>query len=203
MADFLSDLWSSVFTPGANPTLLVATNVTFGALQVLLGGLLIATYSIHFAILSVLCGGLWWSINWFATELKAAQAKEDEAEKLRKRKKGESEWRSKGEVGDSADDEGEDTEVEDSSRAPGMKESIPSLSKAPPAVEEDDSRVRKEISDAMKSSGSDELTALFASGAEQGKEDAEARQRRAEDVDRSGEISTDSEWEKISQDGDR
>ena len=96
MADFLSNLWSSVFTPGTTPTLLVATNVTFGALQALLFGLLFATSSIHFAILSVLCAGLWWSINWFATELSAAQTKEAEAEKLRKRKKGQGDWKSKG-----------------------------------------------------------------------------------------------------------
>ncbi|KAK3702809.1 SMK killer toxin resistance protein [Vermiconidia calcicola] len=183
MADFLPNLWSSVFTPGTTPTLLIATNATFAALQLLLATLLITTYSIHFAILSVLCGGLWWSINWFATELQAAQAKEDEADQLRKRKKGESEWRSKGEVGDSADDEGEDTEVEGSGPASGTKESANPLSGE---VQQDDSR----------SSGA-------ATGAEQAVGGAEARQRRAEEVDRSGEISTDSEWEKVSQEGDR
>lgn len=200
MADFLSNLWSSVFTPGTTPTLLIATNVSFGALQVILFGLLVATYSIHFAILSVLCGGLWWSINWFATELKAAQAKESEAEKLRNRKKGDSEWRSKGEVNDSADDEGEDTEVEESGRSPGMRESTNSLSKETP---EEEARVREEILDAMKASEGEAQSSGVATEVARGVQEAEARHRRTEEVDRSGEISTDSEWEKVSEQGDR
>ena len=197
MADFLSNLWSSVFTPGTTPTLLIATNVTFGTLQLLLFGLLIATSSIHFGILSVLCAGLWWSINWFATELKAAQAKEDEAEKLRKRKKSESGWKSRGEVNDSADDEGEDTEVEEAGR---MEESTGGLfSKAP----DEGSRVKQEIRDAMDSSAGSAQEGGRATGVEQATGGAEPRQRNVEDVDRSGEISTDSEWEKISEQGDR
>ncbi|KAI1455652.1 Pkr1-domain-containing protein [Annulohypoxylon moriforme] len=76
MASFVQDLWESIFTPGATPTLLVATNATFACLQLVLLLLLVATYSIHFVILSFLCGGLWWAINWFAAELKVAQAKE-------------------------------------------------------------------------------------------------------------------------------
>lgn len=201
MTDFLNNLWSSVFTPGATPTLLVATNVTFGALQALLFGLLVATSSIHFAILSVLCAGLWWSINWFATELKAAQAKEDEAEKLRKRKKSETDWKSRGEVNDSADDEGEDTEVEEGGRTAPLKQSTSSLSNEPPP---EDSKVRQEIHEAMGSSpGRGQSSGLSTGQAVGG---AEARQRHMEDVDRSGEISTDSEWERVSQtsqDGDR
>jgi hypothetical protein len=200
MADFLSNLWSSVFTPGTTPTLLVATNVTFGALQALLVGLLFATSSIHFAILSVLCAGLWWSINWFATELRAAQAKEDEAEKLRKRKKGESDWKSRGEVNDSADDEGEDTEVEETGRTAGLKESTGSLPTEPP---EEDIRVRQEIHEAMGSIGSQMQSSGLSTSTEQASGGAEVRQRQVEEVDRSGEISTDSEWEKISQDGDK
>ena len=180
MADFLSNLWSSVFTPGPTPTLLIATNVSFAALQLLLVGLLVATYSIHFVVLSILSGALWWSINWFATELEAAQQKEEEAEKLRRRKKEDSEWRRKGEVADSADDEGEDTEVEES--------------------REGNSRVTEELADAMKPrSGKDGAAA----STEQATGGAEIRQRNVEDLDRSGEVSTDSEWEKVSQEGDR
>ncbi|KAI9926715.1 hypothetical protein ASPWEDRAFT_720818 [Aspergillus wentii DTO 134E9] len=73
MASFMENLWTSVFTPGPTPTLLVATNVTFAALQALLLTLLLATHSIHFIVLSFLSGALWWSINWFAGELKAVQ----------------------------------------------------------------------------------------------------------------------------------
>lgn len=76
MATFMSDLFTSIFTPGPTPTLLVATNISFAALQFILLVLLILTYSIHFIILSVLCGGLWWSINWFAAELEVAKRTE-------------------------------------------------------------------------------------------------------------------------------
>jgi hypothetical protein len=78
MASFVEGLWQSIFTPGPTPTLLVATNVTFAALQAVLASLLYATHSIHFLILSVLCGGLWAAINWFARELNAHQQEEEE-----------------------------------------------------------------------------------------------------------------------------
>ncbi|KAK0717010.1 ER protein Pkr1-domain-containing protein [Lasiosphaeria miniovina] len=78
MTSFFRDLFESIFTPGPTPTLLVATNVTFAALQVVLGALLIATYSVHFLVLSGLCGGLWAAINWFARELKEHQQHEEE-----------------------------------------------------------------------------------------------------------------------------
>lgn len=71
MSQFFQDLWESIFTPGPTPSLLIATNVTFAALQFVLAALLLATYSIHFIILSFLCAGLWWAINWFARELQA------------------------------------------------------------------------------------------------------------------------------------
>jgi hypothetical protein len=100
MASFIEELWNSIFTPGTTPTLLLATNATFACLQVLLFVLLLATYSLHFVILSALCGGLWWSINWFATELKKEQAKEAE----RKAKLGE--------VARQPADESDETETE-------------------------------------------------------------------------------------------
>lgn len=78
MATFVQELWDSVFTPGPTPTLLIATNVTFAALQLVLLTLLVATWSIHFVVLSGLSGGLWWSINWFARELNIHQAQEEE-----------------------------------------------------------------------------------------------------------------------------
>lgn len=84
--------------PGPTPVLLQAANASFAALQLLLFILLCATYSIHFVVLSVLCGGLWWSINWFAAEVAAAKARGDFDEKK----------------DDAAQDEdGDDTEVEE------------------------------------------------------------------------------------------
>ncbi|CAK7564030.1 MAG: Sm snRNP core protein Smd1 [Sporothrix epigloea] len=86
MSQFFEDLWESVFTPGPTPALLVATNVTFAVLQVVLFVLLVATYSIHFVVLSVLSGSLWWAINWFARELQVAQKLQEEADEDQKRK---------------------------------------------------------------------------------------------------------------------
>jgi hypothetical protein len=78
MSSFVEELWNSIFTPGATPTLLLATNVSFAALQLVLFSLLVMTYSIHFVILSAICGGLWAAINWFVTELHKEQQKEAE-----------------------------------------------------------------------------------------------------------------------------
>lgn len=74
----MENLWASIFTPGPTPTLLRAANASFGALQVVLLILLVATYSIHFVILSLLSGALWYSINWFAAELNIAKAQQEE-----------------------------------------------------------------------------------------------------------------------------
>lgn len=76
MSQFFQDLWESIFIPGPTPSLLIATNVTFACLQVVLFALLLATYSIHFIILSFLSGGLWYAINWFARELQANHDRE-------------------------------------------------------------------------------------------------------------------------------
>ncbi|KAI9673977.1 MAG: SMK killer toxin resistance protein [Caeruleum heppii] len=84
MATFLTDLFGSIFTPGPTPTLLIATNASFACLQLLFAVLLVATHSIHFAVLSFLSGGLWWAINWFASELQAAKGKEEDVDRLRK-----------------------------------------------------------------------------------------------------------------------
>lgn len=83
MATFLTNLINSIFTPGPTPSLIVATNVSFAALQSVLLVLLIATYSVHFVILSFLSAGLWWAINWFVTELEAAAKNEKETQHLR------------------------------------------------------------------------------------------------------------------------
>ncbi|OAQ96398.1 hypothetical protein LLEC1_03685 [Akanthomyces lecanii] len=77
MSSFIVELWESIFVPGPTPVILRATNATFAALQLTLLALLVSTYSIHFVILSVLSGGLWWAINWFAAELAAAKARGD------------------------------------------------------------------------------------------------------------------------------
>ncbi|GAB0132231.1 hypothetical protein EsDP_00000672 [Epichloe bromicola] len=110
MSSFMIDLWESIFTPGPTPTILIATNVSFGALQIVLFSLLLATSSIHFAVLSVLCAGLWWAINWFARELAIAQAAAAEQDLRNRPLEGEARGAA------SADDGSDDTEVETTGR---------------------------------------------------------------------------------------
>jgi hypothetical protein len=112
MASFVEDLWSSIFTPGPTPTLLIATNVSFAALQFIFFALLFATYSLHFVALSIISGGLWYSINWFAAEVRLAQ----QAQEIEKEK--ETNTRSKT-PGDGTDSETETEDVKSSAVTTG------------------------------------------------------------------------------------
>lgn len=161
MAPFFEDLWNSIFTPGPTPTLLVATNASFAALQFILLVLLVATYSVHFVVLSLLCAGLWWSINWFVAELEAGKAKED-AKMREKEKSPEPEKSSRG---------GSDTETE---MAP------PPIRPAAPPPKEQPALLKPRPADAQGT----------------------VRHRRSQG-DSSGYVSTDSEWEKVSEGDDK
>ncbi|KAF4455062.1 hypothetical protein F53441_2501 [Fusarium austroafricanum] len=115
MSSFIVKLWEDIFTPGPTPTILKAANASFAALQTVLFCLLLATYNIHCVILSILCAGLWWSVNWFAAELAIAQREQREKEKKEKQQQqGET-------LGNNEDDS--ETEVE-----------TPAPSKAPPVA---------------------------------------------------------------------
>ncbi len=158
MAAFLTDLVNSIFTPGPTPSILIATNASFAALQVVLLVLLILTYSIHFVILSFISAGLWWAINWFVTELEAANQKEREAKQIREMKKGQDDR--------GTEDSGTETEGAGNRNA-------------------GDSSQRQ----------SERLL---------GPEDAKGpmRKRTVSGEGSSGEMSTDSEWDKVSEVGD-
>jgi len=168
MASFLEELWNSVFTPGPTPTLLVATNAAFAALQLLLLALLIATYSLHFVVLSILCGGLWFSINWFATEI----AKEQQAQKAKEKKEKSPE-----------PDNASDTETETPPDAPADPIRSTTASTAPS---------QNQRHERPKDSSSTLLEPKLANS-------SEALRRRRSLGESSGYISTDSEWEKISE----
>lgn len=119
MASFMEELWSSIFTPGPTPTLLVATNVTFAALQLVFFGLLLATSSLHFVALSLISAGLWYSINWFAHEVRIAQdaqnAEKEKAEADTADRKKESEDKASS-PGPGAGDADSETETESITR---------------------------------------------------------------------------------------
>ena len=163
MATFITDLWTSVFTPGPTPSLLIATNATFAALQIVLASLLLATHSIHFVVLSVLCGGLWYSINWFARELQAEKASalaEDEMRRAKQKSR--------------SPEPGSDTETE--------------------TMPEPRIRTGKKPDAATASSLEDSDTLLKPRPLPH---DQSGRRRSLGDS--SGYVSTDSEWEKVSE----
>ncbi|KAF2738268.1 Pkr1-domain-containing protein [Polyplosphaeria fusca] len=213
MATFFENLWESVFVAGPTPTLLVATNATFAALQVLLFILLIATYSVHFVILSGLTAGLWWAINWFASEIRAAQAKEEEAKRIREARKEKDKGKkgagagSEVEAMDTGDDTEVDTEVEEkykprvtTTRAhrPETQSTVFVEKPAEVGRGRGDTPVRNEPAPGPAAASTTGATVGLAPLV-----DEAVRQRRSMG-ESTGELSTDSEWEKLSQDsGDR
>lgn len=178
MGSFVEDLWSSVFTPGPTPTLLVATNVTFAALQAVLLALLIATYSVHFLVLSFLSGALWWSINWFAQELKQVQEQEaQEAQKAKEGKKTHADGKPRKRTPGGLDNSDSDTETEITSEQ----------RKATPVASAPVSAARAATAAAATAASSASLQLP-----EEG-----SRKRHSVSGESSGYGSTDSEWEKV------
>jgi hypothetical protein len=196
MAAFFEQLWESIFTPGPTPTLLIATNASFAALQVLLFVMLLATSSIHFVILSMLCGGLWWSINWFATEIQAAQAKEEEAKRIREARRG-SQKRDDGDG--EAMDTGDDTEVDTEGEKTAVLKEMPKQRAPRPEtqstvfVERPGEDSPPQTSASMAASAKGASTGLAAPV-------DETLKRRKGMGESTGDLSTDSEWEKLSED---
>ncbi|KIX05962.1 uncharacterized protein Z518_03936 [Rhinocladiella mackenziei CBS 650.93] len=172
MASFLEELWNSIFTPGPTPTLLVATNAAFAALQFLLLILLIATYSLHFLVLSVLCAGLWYAINWFATEI----AKEQQAQKAKGAK-------------------------EKKDRSPEPENASDTETEAPPPVPQDEPTMATTTSSAPPQSQRHEKPKQAPPTGLEPKmaESTDAFRRRRSLGESSGYVSTDSEWEKVSE----
>ena len=148
MTTFLTDLISSIFTPGPTPSIIVATNASFALLQAVLLVLLILTYSVHFVVLSFLCAGLWWAINWFTTELEAANKKERDARQSRDMQKG------PGTNGKGAEESGTETEGGGDQSDGGVSGSVPGSQTAGLLKPEDaQSALRKRMSSGEASSG--------------------------------------------------
>jgi len=180
MAAFFENLWSSIFTPGPTPTLLLATNVSFAALQVLLLALLVATYSIHFVILSGLTAGLWWAINWFAGELRTAEGSDGD--------------------GGEAMDSGDDTEVDAEEEKKKGKKVKAEKQSAVVAQAESPRKERSPTPLYTEASGG-----LAAGSTTSGKASLSPHVdnvvRRRSGGESTGDLSTDSEWEKVSEEG--
>jgi hypothetical protein len=204
MADFAEKLWESIFTAGPTPTLLVATNASFAALQVLLFAMLLATYSIHFIILSFLCGGLWWGINWFAVEIKAAQEKEEEAKRIREARRGKDKgagFGGDGEAMDTGDDTEVDTEVEVQKQRPTQARA---KHETQSTVLVDRPSEREGTPQASASMGGPTAASTTGAATRLAPLVDDALKQRKSLGESTGDLSTDSEWEKLSEDaGDR
>ena len=207
VATFVENLWLSIFEPGPTPTLLVATNASFAALQLPFFALLVATNSIHFYILSALSAGLWYAINWFAAEIRAAQAKEEEAKRIReaKRDKGKSETGARdGDAMDSGDDtEGVETEVDEKQREKQKPKLRADPVRAARPETESTVFVERPVESVATLRGSTPIADRGASSGLRPAPEESVKQRRNMG-ESTGDLSTDSEWEKLSQDsGDR
>lgn len=91
MSKFFEDLWLSVFEPGANRSLILATHASFALLQTTFLLLFIGTRSLHFVFLSLICVGLWIAITWFIGEVEAIRKAEVLEKEREKKEKGEAE----------------------------------------------------------------------------------------------------------------
>jgi hypothetical protein len=210
MPSFFEELWLSVFEPGPTPTLLIATNASFAALQ----ALFIATYSVHFVILSFLTAGLWYAINWFAAEVKAAQVVEEEAKRIReaRREKEKDKTRTGDEVEamDTGDDTEVDAEVEEkfrpkpSPRAPRPETQSTVFVQRPSERSEKRERERERESTPMQTSSGTVGASTTGAATNLAPVVDDALKKRKGMGESTGDISTDSEWDKLSQDsGDR
>lgn len=217
MASFFTQLWESIFTPGPTPTLLVATNASFAALQALFFAMLLGTRSVHFVILSLLCGGLWWAINWFAVEIRAAQAKEEEAKRIReaRRRRG-----AKGGDGAGNDADGEGDETGDDTEVDGEGEQYKQAQKPKPmphsqrareestvlvdrpARSERDSTPQASTSATMAASGPVAAGTIGTTTSLAPLADDALKKRKGMGDSTGDLIGTDSEWEKLSADSE-
>ncbi|KAF3910017.1 hypothetical protein AA313_de0204471 [Arthrobotrys entomopaga] len=155
-----SDLFRAIFTPGAPPALLLATNVSFACLQLTLLVMLFATGSFHFFFLSIMCGGVWGGINWFVREVEALRRIEGQADEIRRVQ---AELEKKGEVlrqGSDDDDEveedgGKSTAVEFASAEEQIERRKVVVDEEEEDEEEDDGFERVEKEDGYETEGRD------------------------------------------------
>ncbi|CCH43916.1 V-type ATPase assembly factor PKR1 [Wickerhamomyces ciferrii] len=70
---FITDLWTSIFTAGTTPTLIIATHGTFALLVLTLTVFVFLSRSIHLINLLVISILLWATLTWFIAELDKAK----------------------------------------------------------------------------------------------------------------------------------
>lgn len=88
MIGFIEDLWQSIFTPGATPTLILATHITFALLVTSLVTLIfLSNYNIHLIALLIISLALWGLLTWFIAELEASKESLKSNEEISKEEK--------------------------------------------------------------------------------------------------------------------
>lgn len=75
---FFQNLWGSIFEPGTNPQLLIATHFSFASLILVLSWLCYETRNVHFFALLTLASILWALVTWFVNELKNSPLKDND-----------------------------------------------------------------------------------------------------------------------------
>ncbi|KAK6503399.1 SMK killer toxin resistance protein [Arthrobotrys musiformis] len=144
-----SDLFRAIFTPGAPPALLLATNVSFACLQLTLLAMLFLTGSFHFFFLSIMCVGVWGGINWFVREVEALRKVEEQAEGIRTIQRELEEEEEERRREDEEEDGGRSTGVEISAREEAQVE----RRKGDDDEEEDDGFEKVEKEDGYETEG--------------------------------------------------
>lgn len=151
--------------------------------------LLVFTHSVHFVILSLLSGGLWWAINWFAAEIRAVEGVEREAKAIREREEKRDEGDGSERVTPQEGKEGTDRmKVEE--RDPGTRRRDESgiLASGSGSGNEIESGAGSEV---VSSTSEVDLA-----------RGTEGVRKRRSTGDTAGDLSTDSEWDKVSEEGD-
>lgn len=75
---FFQSVWGSIFEPGTNPQLIIATHISFASLIVVLVWLCCKTQNIHFFALLTIASILWALVTWFVNELKNHTLKDND-----------------------------------------------------------------------------------------------------------------------------
>ena len=198
MASFFTSLFNSIFTPGPTPVLLLATNISFGGLQLVLALLLIFTRSVHFAILSLLSGGLWWAINWFAAEIRAVEGVEREAKAIRERDEKRADDAGRGESARVAQQQAEEEEGTDRTDGDQVEEE-----RDPGTRRRDESGTIATRSENGNGTGIERIggseVASSTSEVDLARGGTEGVRKRRIAGDTPGDLSTDSEWDKVSE----
>lgn len=149
-------------------------------------------------MLSFLCGGLWWSINWFAAEIRAAQAKEEEAKRIREARRGKDRAiGDDGEAMDTGDDTEVDADVEVKEKAGASRGARPET-QSTVLVDKPSSALGREGT--PQASGGPSTASTKGTTTSLAPLVQDVLKQRKGMGESTGDLSTDSEWEKLSED---